>query len=277
MKYILALLMLWAEPCLAQFSVELEAPDSAKPGDLVVLDASVIPSGSRSWSVLNAPPGSYRVVDDGERLVFATSSPGIYYFVFAFTEEPEVSAEELSVAQLNLLKLINQDPLVKEELESAYEALSIIIRILVNQKLETRTVSHTLTIEGTPNPNPNPGPGPNPGPIPLPDGKYKLAQLSRNEATKYGQKDAFAEVATVHRAIAAQIQAGVLKGPPKILTETRNKIIQKFGGELPQFVKDWGSVINSRLSELYDNEEIKTDEDFATAYSEISMGLESIQ
>lgn len=275
MKFILSVLLLWTSPLLAQFSVELDAPESAKPGDLVILDASVIPSGSRSWAVLNAPSESYRVVDNGQRLVFATSSPGVYYFVFAFTEEPETSEEELSIVQSNLLKLINQEPIVKEELELAYNALSVIIESIVSNRLETRTVSHTLTIEG--NPNPNPGPGPDPGPKPLPDGKYKLAELSRKQADLYGEKEAFAEVATVHRAIAAQIQAGVLKGPPKILTETRNKMVSKFGGELPQFVKDWGTEINGRLSELYEEEKIKTDEDFAIAYSEIALGLEAIQ
>ena len=76
--YVIAAALLWQVTATAQ-ELTLDAPTTAQPGTLVVLDASIIPASGRTWSAVNVPEDSYRVVDDGERLVFATAKPGRYW------------------------------------------------------------------------------------------------------------------------------------------------------------------------------------------------------
>lgn len=68
--------------------LELDGPEQAEPGRLVVLDSSAIPATARAWHLLNPPADdNHQLVDNGERFLFATRHPGRYWIVFAFSTE----------------------------------------------------------------------------------------------------------------------------------------------------------------------------------------------
>ena len=248
---------------------ELDAPTTAEPGTLVILDASVIPATGRTWQAVNAPAESFRIVDDGERLVFATAKPGRYWFVFSFTEDVSELVVELQDTQRELFRLLATDEPKPDELKTAFEALATITERFILAKSQPQTLVHELTIEGEIQPD-DPD-----TPTPLPDGRYKLATLSRAEAAKLPEKTQAGTVAGVYRAIAAQIQAGALKGDREILASTATKLRDRLGEDFDAW-KPWGLAISQRLSDLYESGELKTDEEFATAYGEIALGLEAI-
>ncbi len=78
MKTAILLLALYQTP-----PIGVDGPETADPGELVVLDAEAIPSTASSWLLVNPPPDdNHQVV--GPRLFFATGIPGEYRFVFAF-------------------------------------------------------------------------------------------------------------------------------------------------------------------------------------------------
>ena len=114
----------------------LEAPDTARPGDLVILDAEGIPSSGRSWQAVNVPEGSWAVVDDNQRLVFATAVPGRYFFVFSYTRDLNAEIASLREVQARIVtELAAQEPRI-DEITQAYDALADILQRLIEAKLE---------------------------------------------------------------------------------------------------------------------------------------------
>ena len=204
--------------------------------------------------------------------MFATSRPGRYWFVFSFTEDVTELAAELQDSQRELAALIANEATAPEEVTAAFEALSEITRRFIVGKSNPQTLVHELTIEGVVPDDPDPH---DPKPKPLPDGRYKLAELSRLEAAKLADHTEAATVAGVYRAIAAQIQAGALKGQQRILDEVVRKLNERLGDGFANW-KPWGLAVSGRLSDLYELDELKTDEDFSEAFGEIALGLEAL-
>lgn len=67
--------------------VGIDGPDETEAGRLVVLDSSAIPADGRAWNLANPPADDNHQTDkSGERLFFATSVPGVYFFQFAFAK-----------------------------------------------------------------------------------------------------------------------------------------------------------------------------------------------
>lgn len=251
-------------------TVELDGPETASPGTLIVLDSSAIPASGRSWQVIGAPEGSYRVVDNGERLVFATARPGVYHFVFVFVGGSDDLRSELDALQELVIAAAASSEI--EDIKVAAQLLSEITKRVVEYNAVPQSITHRVTVEGKlPDVDPV-----DPEPTPLPDGQYKLAMLSRAEALKVKDRSQSDVLAGVYRSVAAQIQAGALKGSESILSETGRKMLDRLGDDYGGF-KAWGLTIMGRLSDLYESKELNADEDFATAYAEIALGLESLR
>ena len=256
---------------------KIEGPDEVSPGSLVILDATAISSSGRNWQAVNAPADSFKIVDDAQRIVFATPTPGKYWFVFSYTSDLSLEIEALADAQKNLAESLIVAEI--DEIKTATKSLTEMITILVNTKVKTESIVHQVVVTGTiPNPNPdNPNP---PKPTPLPEGKYGLATLSRDmalrevpEAPRTRSKD----VAGVHRGIAARIAAGALKGGQEpILIALREGLVSTLGDDFEAW-KPWGNSVMKAMSDLSDDGKIVNDSDFATAFSEIALGLEVIQ
>lgn len=182
--------------------------------------------------------------------------------------------EDLQSTQAELFAVISSEAPKPDELGAAFDALSSMVRRLVEVKSQPQTLVHELTIEGVV-PAPDNPDDDDPKPKPLPDGRYKLAELSRSEAAKVADNSEAGTVAGVYRAIAAQVQAGALKGEQRILDSTVAKLNERLGDGFAVW-KPWGIVLMGRLSDLYEADELKTDQDFSEAYGEIALGLEAL-
>jgi hypothetical protein len=76
-KLLLALLLL-SSTAQAQVLAVIKAPETANPGDLVILDSSTSVGDNRLWVVDPRVEGRYLILDD--RIVFAIGTPGTYSF-----------------------------------------------------------------------------------------------------------------------------------------------------------------------------------------------------
>lgn len=256
---------------------EIEGPTEVKAGELVILSSEGIAASGRNWKAVNATEDSYVVVDQAKRLVFSTPQAGKYWFVFSYTVDLSDELEALNEAQDALGKALLVADL--EEVKTASEALTEIISIVVETKVQTESIIHQVVVEGGSDPTPEPF-DPDDKPVPLPEGKYGLASVSRDlalqkvpEAVRGRSKD----VAGAHRAVAAQIAAGALKGGEEpILIALRDKLVSTLGKDFEAW-KPWGNASMEALSTISDEGNLKTDQDFATAFSELALGLEVIQ
>lgn len=70
--------------------VVLLAPDTVKPGDLAVLDASSTEADSFAWQVVPDCGSNFMVIDDGRRAVFTSGKPGEYLFIIAVAKGGKV-------------------------------------------------------------------------------------------------------------------------------------------------------------------------------------------
>lgn len=132
-------------------------------------------------------------------------------------------------------------------------------------------LTHALTVEGdVPGPNPQPQPGPKPV---IPDGKYGLAKQSYELAATIPGQPKIQELLTVYRSLSSQIRAGSIKGIPKILETTREKLMTQLGDTFDAW-KPWGQAIAKTMTKAETDGLLKTEEDLATAYDEIAVGLE---
>lgn len=249
----------------------LDGPDTADPGSLVILDASGIASSGRAWQAINAPDGSYRVVDDAQRLVFATPIPGRYWFVFSFTEDMSDLIQELTDSQSAIQQMMASETPALPELRTAQDSLRQITATLITAKIQPLSIVHQVVITGD---------VPDPGPI-IPDGKYQLAMLSRAEALKLSDHSAAGSVARAYRDVANQITAGTLQSAEgkfgqSIMVATGVALKANLAAEQAQSWLPFGRAISARVTELQSAGKIVVDADLATAYSEIATGLESI-
>jgi len=259
---------------------ELDAPSEIASGALAVLDASDIPSSGRAWQAVNAPPLSYRVVDDGQRLVFATAKPGRYWFVFAYTEdisETIIGIEESRKAFALAIAKGDQP----EELKTAHESLLTITSKLVSLKTQPRQITHELVVTGVV-PDDKEEAKPEPEPV-IPDGQYSLALLSRSEAMKLTDYSAAGKVEAVYASIVKRIlngelktEAGAGKFGQKVFGATGIALAASITPAEAGIWKPWGASISDAINFLSDNGDVKSDADLATAYSEISIGLNSL-
>lgn len=255
----------------------LEGPNQVSPGHLVILDAAGIASSGRSWQAINLPVDPvtgempFRVVDDGQRLVFATPIPGRYWFVFSFTEDVSDLIQELHDSQSAIQQEMVKEPLALPELKVAQESLQKITLALIEAKLQPLSIVHQVIVTGD---------VPDPGPV-IPDGQYKLALLSRAEALKLSDTSAAGNVAGAYRDVADQVTAGTLKSAEgrfgeSIIAATGVALRANLTTEQAQSWLPFGMALSARVKELQTTGRITVDADMATAYEEIATGLESL-
>lgn len=100
--------MRWAKPllfalcaglaCAGEPTAIIRGPASALPGDLVVLDAAGSSASGFAW-VLADSDKSFLPVEDGRRLVFATSAAGRYTFVLVAADATSNGQPRVALAK----------------------------------------------------------------------------------------------------------------------------------------------------------------------------------
>lgn len=137
----------------------------------------------------------------------------------------------------------------------------------------------SIAIGDDPGPNP-PGPNPpGPGPTPPPDpGRFNLAAevLAWSAAVPADQRSLAPRLAENFEAVASAVAAGVMKLPADIIGETNKRNTVTQGASR----KNWGGFwesLRQRLNGLADRGELKTPEDYATAWREIAAGLRGVK
>lgn len=141
-------------------------------------------------------------------------------------------------------------------------------------------------------PGPNPGPDPNPGPNPLvpdpvfPDGSFKLASksfsLAKDKVEVAKRQTAAAELSKAFSTQAAKIAAGQeldAAGIKKVLedsTDANREALKKIGVDKSVWDNFFVSL-QEEIFSLYQSGKLKTKNDFATAWREISQGLAEVK
>lgn len=276
MKYVVGLVsVLWGVQALAQ-QVSLEGPATAEIGELVILDASAIPASGRDWQAINVPENSFTVVDEGQRLVFATAKPGRYWFTFSYTDDVNDLIQELSDVQRKLSEKLAEDGTPVEELVTAHDLVTDMVRQVVTAKVVPHSIVHELVITGVvPDEEER-----NVEPV-IPEGKYKLALLSRAEALKLPDLDGLSIIAEIYREIAGRITRGELKSKPnrfgeEITTATGHLLAARLTSSQVSKWTPWAMPVSQRLVDLQKTGDIATDGDLVVAYEEIALGLSSL-
>jgi len=256
----------------------LEGPNEAKPGDLVILDASAIPSSGRDWRAINAAGESFEIVDDGQRLVFATARQGVYWFVFSYTTDVNDLIKELAELQQRMTVHLTTENMDAEEVKKAAELVSDITKRLVEAKVTPLAIVHQVTIgSGIPDDDVEP----NPDPV-IPDGRFQLAMLSRTKALQLSSRSGIGAIAGIYREIANMITRGDLKSSSgrfgEAITKATGQLLSsRLTKSQATIWQPWGIAVSSRITKLQQAGDISTDGDLVTAYEEIALGLSSIK
>jgi hypothetical protein len=87
----------------------IRAPESASPGDLVILDASDSSGLDLIWELTNSEK-SYLPVDGGKRCVFASGAPGRYVFLLIAVDVDEAAKKGLTAKARHVLTIGTPGP-----------------------------------------------------------------------------------------------------------------------------------------------------------------------
>ena len=96
MRHFAFLLCLLPSIALAQATAVITGPETASPGDLIILDASESDCDSRQWLLVGSDK-SFLQFEEGRKCVFASGVSGRYHFVLA-TAKCEDSAASLATS-----------------------------------------------------------------------------------------------------------------------------------------------------------------------------------
>lgn len=131
-----------------------------------------------------------------------------------------------------------------------------------------------------------PGPGPNPVPpnpqVVLPDGKYKVSQKVYTLASKVPDNSRVSGakiLADSYDSIASAISAGTITTIQDILTKTTEKNTTSLAAGNVNKV-EWTpffSELQNIVFDLYQNETLKTKDDFAQCWKEISLAFKAVK
>jgi hypothetical protein len=238
------------------------------PGEMVSLSVSEIPSKPDTlqnviynWTILDE--GKIKTTGiiewpDKTKLIF---SPGISKNDKRYT----------IILNANYLFVVKDGPTVKEVATRA------------------KVILAEVTVSGfNPGPGPGPdpippGPGPGPGPDPiLPDGKYNLSRFAydnRNLVEQPYRAKGAKVLSASFSGIASSIASGSLSKLDDILAKTtasNNTTLTSIGIPLNKW-EPWAEKLQAKLYDLYRSKQLATPTDFATAWREVSTGLDAIK
>lgn len=143
----------------------------------------------------------------------------------------------------------------------------------VKQASASIVVNVTVIAPCPPQPEPKP-PGPKPpNPKPLPDGQFKIASKARAWAESVNRPSEAATLSGTFGATAAQIAAGALSGPSKIMGDVRKRTANALPTESRAHWETFTASLAEELKRLFDGGELKSNDDWATCFREIALGL----
>jgi hypothetical protein len=146
------------------------------------------------------------------------------------------------------------------------------------KQVATKTVLQTTKVtigDGQPEPGPQPQPDPT-----FPAGKYQLGQFSwetaRDKVNPTGRAAVAKAMATSFRNVVKSIQAGDLKDAGSILKATKQSNDAALGNSSAAW-DQFGEALQERLLSLFQAGSLKNTDDFVTAWTEISLGLDAVK
>lgn len=209
-------------------------PNEARPGDLVILDASRSEGIAFEWVLTNSSK-TYLPVERGTKVVFSSGEPGEYIFVLVVGGEDNNKALVVSTAQHKVTITNNPNP--------------------------------------GPGPYVPPTPQP-PVVINVPEGKFGVSKPAFEWAKSTGDKVTAIKMSIVFESIAAQIAAGGLKSPEDIIKETAAKNKEAAGSNYELWKTKFFAPLNVELNRLGNDEnKLNTLEAHAECWKELSVAL----
>lgn len=216
-------------------------PNSAEPGDLVVLDASESSGQFFDWAVipeLSNDRLTILPIESGRKCILV-SVPGTYTVVLAVATQDGIALKK-----------------------------------------------HTVTVRGsTPRPdNPRPdNPRPRPDnpddltPVPPPDGEYKLAAFVLSIADKMPDKSKASSFAQAFDSVASEAAAGALRTPAQIDSATADANRKVISGDSRERWLPFFTALNEKLNGLSKSGDLRSVDDYVTAWGEIADGFRRVR
>jgi hypothetical protein len=219
----------------------VKGPATSQPGDLVILDTSESQGVSaRAWSVSpKSAEGRMLPVDGGEKLVFATSQPGPYRFLFA-----------------------------------ACTADGKTVRISPFDHVVGSVPPNPGPVPPGPTP-PGPNPPVPPGPTPPTPDRYGLAAFVVSQAAAVSDSEKYANAqkfAVACDTVIAQIGAGALRTDSEIATAFKDQLSSV---SLATKLR-WRTALGA-LADKFDSLKITAPADWMQAFTEVSAGLRQVR
>lgn len=223
----------------------VSGPKESQPGDLVVLDSSNsqgVSAGTWTISPLSAA-GRMLVVENGTKVVFATSQPARYVFYFA-----------------------------------ACTADGKTIRIVPHEVVVGGVPPNPVPPGPQPGPTPpNPGPTPPvpPGPTPTPD-RYGLAAFVVQQVAQISDSDKVnrcRKFADICDGVIAQIGAGALRTPDEVSAALREAVM----ANTPWLTLITWRALLPELGRKFEALKLTTPDELAQALTEVAAGLRAVR
>jgi hypothetical protein len=159
------------------------------------------------------------------------------------------------------------------------------LRLIQGRNVTTIRSSVKITTNGPPIPNPPGPPSPNPPGPPnppspvIPDGKYRLAQKSKEWAMSLDSPNKVNEalaLAGSFDGVIAAASAGTVSDVSSLMALARDSNRQALGTSASLW-QSWFLSLKGELDSLYDNKTMLSIDDYKTAFAEISLGLRSVK
>jgi hypothetical protein len=288
MKKILAAVsvwLLWATLAIAESLPDQTILGAEKPvglGELVVLTVSPVKNPPKSlkqitykWKIVEVNVDRNGTLSTNLKQNVQECADGTSVIFGA-----GVDKKKKFIAVLSIGYLFGQEKDGKSDKEDKVEEITQASQLLMT----TINIGDEVNPPSPPGPNPEPNP---PGPPPAPDfppGRFGLAEKAYNWSAKvYLPSDQKAQsaqaLASSFSMIADSISNGKLTNIMKILQETKNSNGTALKSiNVPNTIwEGWGAEFQKYIFDLYKTSKLKTPNDFADAWREISAGLNRVK
>lgn len=222
-------------------TLSVDGPQTAKPGQLVRLDALVDKDAAVLWHLVGATADCWDTANGGATVFFATPTPGRYTFLAVVACQGAGTTPEI-------------------------------------RSLE-HVVTITGPAPG-PLPPPGPAPGPNPAPTPPPAPVWPVTKYGVAPVVYAGvstlpeaEKPKAAAVAENYAVVAAQIAAGTIRDFETAISTVRRRNEGKLDPNREAHVKAWGTPLAQQIGTLKTAGKLATPDDWRAVMDEAAAAL----
>lgn len=226
-------------------TLSVDGPQTAKPGQLVRLDALVDKEAAVLWHLVGATADAWDTANGGTTVFFATPIPGRYTF--------------LAVV--------------------ACQGAGTVPEIRSLEHVVTITGPAPSPAPG-PGPLPGPGPGPAPAPTPPPAPVFPVTKYGVAPVVYAGvctlpeaEKPKAAAVAENYAVVASQIAAGTIRDFETAIATVRRRNEGKLDPNREAHVKAWGTPLAQQIGTLKTAGKLATPDDWRAVMEEAATAL----